>query len=353
MTMEVDAAIIGGGVVGLACAAAIARGGKSTVVLEKFRALGSVTTSRNSEVIHAGLYYAPGSLKATTCVRGAELLYAWCAARQVPHARCGKLVVATSDGETATLEALEKNATHNGADVVLVGAHRARALEPNVRCVAALHSPSTGIVDSHALVASLAAETEAHGVVLAKGRAVVAIERAGDRWTLACEGPAGSERVTAARVVNAAGLWADELAALFGVAIEQRFVKGSYFRSKRALVRSLVYPLPPGDGTLGVHATIDLAGAVRFGPDAEPARSREDYAVEETHRAAFHAAVSRYLPEIREDDLEPDTCGVRPKVAGGDFVLLDRDGAVHLAGIESPGLTAALALAERVANMIA
>jgi L-2-hydroxyglutarate oxidase LhgO len=362
--MAVDAAIIGGGVVGLACAAAIARAphlGKSTVVLERHRALGTETSSRNSEVIHAGLYYAPGSIKATTCVRGAELLYGWCAARGVPHARCGKIVVAVAHDEIGALEALAARATENGARVERVTAARAMEREPEVRCVAALLSPNTGVVDSHALVGSLASEVEARGGIVAKGRRVVAAERTGDRWTLSCEGPAGDERISAARVVNAAGLWADEVAALFGVDLPQYFVKGSYFRVKRPIVRGLVYPLPPRDGAgLGVHTTVDLAGNVRLGPDAEPARSREDYAVDESRRGAFHAAASRYLPSLRETDLEPDTAGIRPKIAvaasgqatGGDFVLRAEASAVHLAGIESPGLTAALALAERVVTLL-
>ncbi|HEY1955378.1 MAG TPA: NAD(P)/FAD-dependent oxidoreductase [Polyangiaceae bacterium] len=350
--MEVDAAIIGGGVVGLACASALARAGKTTVVLEKFRTLGSVTTSRNSEVIHAGLYYAPGSLKATTCVRGAALLYAWCAERQVPHARCGKLVVATSDVELGALDALAARAKENGATVELVGRDRIAELEPNVRAIAALHSPSTGIVSSHALALSLAADVESHGGILAKARRVVAAEPAADRWKLACEGPAGDETVTAARVVNAAGLWADEIASLFGVTLAQRFMKGSYFHVKRAVTRALVYPLPPADGSLGIHTTVDLAGAVRLGPDAEPARSREDYGVDESRRSVFFEAASRYLQNLRIDDLTPDCAGIRPKHASGDFELRAERGVVHLAGIESPGLTAALALGERVAMLL-
>jgi len=349
--VEVDAAIIGGGVVGLACAAALARSGKSAVVLERHRALGSETTSRSSEVIHAGLYYPRASLKATTCVRGAELLYAWCAARNVPHARCGKLVVAASDAEIPALEALAERARENGAFVELVDRARVTELEPNVRAVAALHSPSTGIVDSHALVASLAADFESLGGAIARARSVVAAEPAGDGWKLAIEGAAGRESVTAARVVNAAGLWADEVASLFGVAITQRLVKGSYFRVKPRVTRALVYPLPSLDGSLGIHTTIDLAGGVRLGPDAEPARSREDYEVDESRRPAFFAA-SRYLQNLRIEDLAPDSAGIRPKHASGDFVVQAERGAVHLAGIESPGLTASLALAERVAMLI-
>ncbi len=346
----IDVAIIGGGIVGLACAAALARAGKSTVTLERHRALGMETTSRNSGVIHAGLYYAPGSLKATMCVRGAALLYEWCASRGVPHARSGKFVVASSADEVARLEALADNARANGATVSLIDAARARSLEPNVTCVAALSSPNTGIVDSHAFVASLAAEASAHDGIVAIGRTVTSAERV-DRWVLRCDGVAGPEEIRASLVVNAAGLYADAVAKIFGATYEQRFVKGTYFRSRRAFVSRLVYPLPHAEG-LGVHATVDLTGGVRFGPDTSPATSRDDYALDESRRAAFGEAARRYIPSLRDDDLSPDTCGIRPKAASGDFVIERVNDAIHLVGIESPGLTAALAIAERVVMLV-
>jgi L-2-hydroxyglutarate oxidase LhgO len=348
--VDVDVAIIGGGIVGLACAAALSRAGKSTVTLERHRALGTETTSRSSEVIHAGLYYAPGSLKATMCVRGAQLLYAWCGSRGVAHARCGKIVVATSADEVPRLEALADNARDSGATVERIDAARARALEPNVTCVAALSSPSTGIVDSHAFVASLAAEARAHDGVVAAGRTVTSASRT-DRWVLQCDGVAGREEIRAALVVNAAGLYADVVAKLFGATYDQRFVKGTYFRSRRAFVSRLVYPLPHAEG-LGVHATVDLAGGVRFGPDTSAAASREDYALDESRRASFGEAVRRYIPSLSDDDLSPDTCGIRAKVATGDFVIERSNDAIHLVGIESPGLTAALAIAERVVMLV-
>jgi L-2-hydroxyglutarate oxidase LhgO len=348
--VDVDLAIIGGGIVGLACAAALARAGKSTVTLERHRTLGAETTSRSSEVIHAGLYYARGSLKATTCVRGAELLYEWCALHGVPHARCGKLVVARDAGEIAALEALAENACRNGATVEMIDADRARAIEPNVRCAGALVSPNTGVVDSHAFVTSLAADVGARGGVVAIGREVISAERA-DRWVLQCDGVAGREEIRAAIVVNAAGLYADAVASMFGATYTQRFVKGTYFRCKRPVVSRLVYPLPDADG-LGIHATVDLAGGVRFGPDTSPATSRSDYALDESRRPIFADAVRRYIPSVRDDDLSPDTCGIRPKVAGGDFIIERSGDVIHLVGIESPGLTAALAIAERVVMLV-
>ena len=348
--MDVDVAIIGGGIVGLACAAALSRAGKSTVTLERHRALGTETTSRNSEVIHAGLYYPHGSLKATMCVRGASLLYEWCASRNVPHARCGKIVVATSADEVPRLEALAQNARGNGANVEMISVERALSLEPNVSCVAALWSPGTGIVDSHALVASLAADVAASDGIVAIGRTVTSTARA-DGWVLQCDGVAGREEIRAAFIVNAAGLHADVVAKMLGASYEQRFVKGTYFRSRRAVVTRLVYPLPHAEG-LGVHATVDLAGGVRFGPDTSPAASRDDYAVDESRRSAFADAVRRYIPSLEDDDLSPDMCGIRPKIAGGDFVIAKQNDAVHLVGIESPGLTAALAIAERVVMLV-
>lgn len=355
--MEVDAAIIGGGVVGLACAAALARARKNTVLLEQHRALATETSARSSEVIHAGLHYPPRSLKATMCVRGAELLYAWCASRGVPHARVGKIVVALDASEESALHALASRARDNGATVTLVDAAKVATMEPNVRAIAALHSPNTGIIDSHAFAASLAAEIVERGGVIARDRRVTAVERRGDRWVLECDGNVGRETIEAHVVVNAAGLWADDVAEMFGVDVDargmrQRFVKGSYFRVKRPLVSGLVYPVPPTDGaSLGIHTTVDLAGALRIGPDATPA-SRIDYAVDESRRGAFHAAASRYLVGLREDDLMADTAGIRPKVASGDFTIeLDR-AAVQLVGIESPGLTSALAIAERVAMLL-
>jgi len=351
--MHVDAAVIGGGVVGVACAAALARARKDILLLEQHRALGTETTSRSSEVIHAGLYYPHGSLKAATCVRGAELLYAYCSTRGVSFARVGKLVVAVEPREEALLVDLEARAKSNGAQVAMIDRDRVQQLEPNVRAVSALVSPNTGIVDTHALVASLAADVTALAGTVALGRHVIGVEPLSDGWALTCDGVVGREVLEASFVVNAAGLYADEVAAMFGVRIRQRFVKGSYFRVNKPIVRGLVYPLPPGDGSLGIHATVDLGGSVRIGPDTEPAQSRTDYALDESRRGAFHRAAARYLPGLREDDLTPDTAGIRPKVDGGDFIMERGQNVVHLLGIESPGITASLAIAERVAMLMA
>ncbi|HSQ68397.1 MAG TPA: NAD(P)/FAD-dependent oxidoreductase [Polyangiaceae bacterium] len=358
--VDTQVAVVGGGIVGLACAAALASGGLPTIVLERHKKPGTETTSRNSQVIHGGLYYEPGSLKAELCVRGAAQLYAYCERRGVEHKRVGKLVVADA-GEVPLLEALAERATRNGALVSLVGAARVAELEPNVRASAALESPATGIVDTHGFVDAVAADLASSGGLLACGREVVGAERDGAAWLLRCEGAAGEEQVRAPVVINAAGLVADAVAALFGIDVDargyrQRWVKGNYFRIKGApLVSRLVYPMPPKDGEgLGIHATVELDGSVRLGPDTEPVAAIE-YSVDEGRRAAFHRAASRYLPSLRPEQLEPDMAGIRPKLARGSDFVIERDaasGVWNLVGIESPGLTAALAIAERVARAI-
>jgi L-2-hydroxyglutarate oxidase LhgO len=236
--------------------------------------------------------------------------------------------------------------------VEMIDRGRIAVLEPNVHAASALLSPNSGIVDTHALVASLAANVTARGGTVARGRRVIAVEPKVDGFTLVCDGVVGKETIEASSVVNAGGLYADVIAGMFGWSVAQRFVKGSYFRVNGPIVKRLVYPLPPGDGSLGIHATVDLAGAVRIGPDTEPALSRTDYALDESRRMAFHAAAVRYLPSLREEDLVADTSGIRPKVEGGDFIIEHQSGVVHLVGIESPGLTASLAIAERVAMLL-
>ena len=367
---QVDAVVIGAGVVGLAVARALARAGHETIVVERENAIGTATSSRNSEVIHAGLYYAAGSLKARLCVRGRELLYAFCAAHGVAHRRCGKLVVATAPEQVAGLAQLADRGRANGvADLRLIDAAEARALEPALACNAALLSPSTGIVDSHALMLALLGDVERAGGVLALRSPVRALR---------CSTGAGHEievggdepmQLRARVVVNAAGLHAPVLArAMGGLDVQlvppPRFCKGSYFTlaSGRAPFSHLVYPLPQGGG-LGVHLTLDLAGQARFGPDTEWLADTTDadgldYRVEAARADAFYAEVRRYWPALADGALQPAYSGVRPKLHGpgeaaADFVVQGpaqhgMAGLVNLFGIESPGLTSCLALAEVV-----
>ncbi|HKB77571.1 MAG TPA: NAD(P)/FAD-dependent oxidoreductase [Myxococcales bacterium] len=360
MDAEVDVAVVGGGVVGCAVASRLARAGNEVLLLEGGQRLGDGVTSRNSGVIHSGLYYAPGSLKAQACVRGNALLYEWARARGVPHGRPGKLVIAPDAADLPDLEALEANARANGAPgVELVPAAFVRAREPTVQAAAALWCPQTGIVDAVELARSLATDAAEHGALVLTQARVQAISRSGSAYELeTARGP-----VRAQRVVNAAGLHADEVAALAGVDRYQIHPwRGDYFRFTPATpYRHLVYPVRRrGAAGLGVHLTLDLAGRCRLGPDVEHVARKDDYSPREDKLPAFLAAARSLLGEVRADQLAYDGCGIRPKLRGPsdredkDFVLSeDLPGFVNLVGIESPGLTAALALAERVAALLA
>ncbi|WAS94684.1 NAD(P)/FAD-dependent oxidoreductase [Nannocystis punicea] len=356
---QVDVAVVGAGVVGCAVASALARRGLEVLVLEREAREGAGVSSRNSGVIHSGLYYPPASWKTETCLRGQELLYSWCADHQVDHARLGKLVIARTGEEEAALQALAANASAAGArDCVLVGAAVTRAREPELPDVrAALWCPNTGIVDVHGLCASLRADAEAHGAVFGLRARVEAAEVAEGAVTLqTTRGP-----VAAARVINAAGLHADELAAMLGAESPRIYpCRGDYFRLRtRARYRHLIYPVRArGAAGLGVHLTLDLAGACRLGPDVTYVDARDDFGPAADKRAAFHRAACALLGPIGEEQLAYDGCGIRPKLrapdepAERDFAVFQSPGCVHLVGIESPGLTAALALAERVSALL-
>jgi L-2-hydroxyglutarate oxidase LhgO len=364
---QVDAIVIGAGVVGLAVGRALARKGLETLVLEREDAIGTGISSRNSEVIHAGLYYAPGSLKARLCVQGREQLYDFCASHGVAQRRCGKLVVATSPAQVEGLAQLAQRGAANGVnDLQLLSVEEARTLEPALRCEAALLSPSSGIVDSHGLMLALQGDLERAGgsVVLRSPVDGMRLDGAGHVLTIG-----GAEPMTlrARIVVNAAGLDAPALAGRFdGFAAQHvphaHFSKGSYYAlAGRAPFSRLVYPMPQ-DAWLGVHLTLDLAGQARFGPDAQwldAATSDEiDYGVDPARAQAFYADVRRYWPGLPDGALQPAYSGVRPKIHGPgepapDFCIQGpREhgvaGLVNLFGIESPGLTSCLALADEV-----
>jgi len=369
---RIDALVIGAGVVGLAAGRALAQAGLQTIVAEAADGIGTGVSSRNSEVIHAGLYYTPGSHKAQLCVRGKALLYALCASHGVPHAACGKLVVATDEGQHAALAGLQQRAVANGVPVQMLTAGEARALEPELHATQALWSPSTGIVDSHALMLALQGDLERAGGQLALQSPVQgALFRAG-RPAVVRVGAAGDAfEIEADRVVNAAGLHACALALRFeGLDAHQvprpRFAKGSYFTlAGRTPFRHLVYPAPV-DAWLGVHVTLDLAGQARFGPDLQwldVERPEDiDYRVEPERAQPFEAAIRRYWPGLPERALLPGYSGVRPKIHGPDEAAPDFRidgpaqhgvaGLVNLFGIESPGLTSALAIGERVAALL-
>lgn len=357
-----DCVVVGAGVVGLAVARALALAGREVVVLEREGLIGSHTSSRNSEVIHAGIYYPRDSAKARLCVRGRELLYAYCASRGVPHRRLGKIIVATGPEQTPALDAARAAARGNGVDdlTTLDAADLAR-LEPDLVGVAGLMSPSTGIVDSHALMLAYQGEAEDHGAVVALGaRFLRARPAPGGGFEIEAASGAETTRLAAGLLVNAAGLFAGEVAAAIeGLAAPWRrevfYCKGTYFAAAgRVPFSRLIYPVPERDG-LGVHLTLDMGGAARFGPDAEWVEGI-DYGLDPARGDGFYAAIRRYWPGLRDGALAPSYSGVRPKLApaGGaftDFTIEGPEthglpGLVNLFGIESPGLTSSLAIAE-------
>ncbi len=368
---SVDAIVIGAGVVGLAVGRALALRGLETIVLERADAIGTATSSRNSEVIHAGIYYAADSLKARLCVQGRHQLYAHLESHGVEHRRCGKLLVATNAAQQASLASIQARAVRNGVDDLrLLSAAEVQAMEPELNAVAALLSPSTGIVDSHGLMLSLHGDLEAHGGALALLSPVAGLALGGDAHVVRVAGETPTE-IAARIVVNAAGLWAPDLAAGFdGVAAlaplpRARYAKGNYFSlAARAPFSRLIYPVPEAAG-LGVHLTLDLAGQARFGPDVEwitpDSADAIDYRVDPARMAPFEAAIRAYWPGLPRDALQPAYSGVRPKLdlpGEADFVVQGPAehgvrGLVNLFGIESPGLTASLALADEVLTRLA
>ena len=372
MTERIDCVVIGAGVVGLAIGRRMASAGLETIVLEGARTIGTGTSSRNSEVIHAGIYYPQGSLKAKLCVAGRALLYDYCAGHGVDARRCGKLIVATAPEQMPQLDVIVARAAANGvADLRRLAAPEALALEPDLHCVAAVLSPSTGIIDSHGLMLALQGDLENAGGMVAFGSPVESVRCAGGDITVAAAGAAPLE-IGARYVINSAGLHAPRIAARTAGLPPQfvpsaRFAKGNYYSlSGRAPFTRLIYPVPEAAG-LGVHLTLDLAGQARFGPDVEWLTGDDpdaiDYTVDPRRADIFYAEIRRYWPALRDGSLQPAYSGVRPKLqstgdAAQDFVIHGPavhgiEGLVNLFAIESPGLTSSLAIAEHVARLLA
>ena len=365
---HIEAVVIGAGVVGLACARALARRGIETVILERHEAFGTETSARNSEVIHAGLYYASGSRKAALCVAGRNALYEFCATHQVAHRRCGKLIVASDEAQMPKLLALQQQGMVNGVtDLRLIDGDEARTLEPNLACSAALLSPSTGIIDSHGLMLALLGDAERNGAMLALQSPLRAARVADDGivLTIGSGNDTDSTQLRTRLVINAAGLSATQVARCIEGFPQQHcptphYAKGNYYAlAGRAPFSRLIYPLPEPGG-LGVHLTLDLGGQARFGPDVEwlPETWAEapDYDVDPCRSEGFYAEVRRYWPQLQDGALSPAYSGVRPKISGpddpaADFLIQGPQehgvpGLVNLFGVESPGLTACLAIAD-------
>jgi len=361
--------VVGAGIIGLACARALAQNGREVVIIEAQESIGMETSSRHSEVIHAGIYYPVGTNKAKWCVAGKELLYEYCAQNHVPYNRIGKLIVATEDAELDTLQEIKAKAEANGVfDLQFLSADEVHALEPNVKAVGALLSPSTGIIDSHSYMLSLLGQAENNSAMLAVNSKLISGTVTKDGIALQVQTAEGEMELLSSCLINCAGLYASKVArAIKGVPQDQipetYYRKGNYFTyaGKNPFAR-LIYPVPVPGG-LGTHSTVDLAGQVRFGPDVEWIEEI-NYDVDSSRREQFAVAIKRYWPAIEAALLQPGYAGIRPTLAdqqGGfrDFCVrlheLNVAGAkmIGLYGIESPGLTSSLAIANYVANELA
>jgi len=367
--MDTNITIIGAGVVGLAIAAKLSERFSDVFVLEKHEKFGQETSSRNSEVVHSGIYYPSNSLKACLCVEGNKMLYDYCEKNDINHKKCGKLVVATDQYEEVVLQKVFKQSKVNGVlDGLLLSKDQALKLEPNIFCTAAIFYPSTGIVDSHGLMKQLESDAKINQTTFAYNSEVVGIEKLDDGFSITVKEANGTYSFTANTVINAAGLGSDTLAKLSGTfhpSYQLYFWKGSYFavgNGKNKLINHLIYPVPHENITgLGVHATLDLNHGMKLGPDATFLENKLiDYSVDKTKRAGFYKAARKFLPFLEEGDLHPDQAGIRPKLqkpgdSFRDFIIKDEQakgmpGFINLIGIESPGLTSCLSIAKMVSR---
>jgi len=367
MTDTFNITIIGAGVVGLAMAAELSARFDRVLIVEKNTGFGQETSSRNSEVIHAGIYYPCGFLKAGFCVEGNRLLYEFCKKRNIPHKKLGKLIVATNSEECEALEGIKEHAEKNGVDdLMLLGRRQIQSLEPEISAKAALFSPSTGIIDTHNLMRSFFLQAQSNGAIVAFRSEVTAIHK--DNGIYNVETNKGEYNFHTRVLINSGGLHSDRIAGLAGIDIHKKdyrlkYCKGNYFSiSPAPKLNHLVYPVPPANTeSLGIHATLDMGNRVRFGPDSQYVNEIE-YTIDENRREAFYDSVKKYLPDIRIDSLHPDMCGIRPKLQGPgeayrDFIIQDEKdagypGLIDLIGIESPGLTSCPAIARYVSSLV-
>lgn len=360
--------VIGMGIVGLAVAEELTAHFQNVLVVEKNTGFGQETSSRNSEVIHAGIYYPAGFLKSALCTKGNRLLYEICSKRQIPHKRMGKLIVATNDEECRVLEELKNQACQNGvADLAFLGKKQVGIMDPEITALAALFSPSTGIIDTHSLMRSFFLTAKEMGITAAFRSRVTAIHFDGNDYNVDIND--GEYQFRTRVLINCAGLHSDKVAALAGIDIDKmdyrlKYCKGNYFTICPApRLRHLVYPAPVKDGEgLGIHATLDLNNRVRFGPDSKKYVNELEYSVDESQRYFFYQAIKKYLSSIKPESLQPDMCGIRPKLQGPgepirDFVIKEErnqgyPGFINLIGIESPGLTACMAIGKLVLSFV-
>ncbi len=371
MSHRADITIIGAGVIGLGIAAQVARQNREVYVLEKNETFGHEISSRHSGIIHSGIYYPEGSLKAKLCVAGNRTLYELCERFGIGHRRLGKLIVATRDEEAAELQTLLERGQRNGAEGLrMLSKREMKELEPNAEGVAAILSPSTGIIDSHALMKYFITKARDRGAQIAYQTKVIEIEKIADGYKVTVEDSTGRFSFTTRLLINCAGLYCDKVAELAGIDIikagyQLHFCKGEYFSvggGKNRLVKRLIFPVPPPKVTgVGIHVTFDLEGRMRLGPSIQYVDSI-DYAVDIQNKQLFYDSVKGFLPFIEYDDLEPEMAGIRPKLQGPgedirDFVIREESdkglpGFVNLIGIESPGLTASPAIAEYVGSLV-
>jgi len=362
--MDADITIIGAGVIGLSIASEMADSKQNIYILEKNRSHGMGISSRNSEVIHAGIYYPQDSLKARLCMEGRGLLYEICTNNNLPFKKTGKLIIAKTNDEMKKIEQLLRNAEHNGVPASLLDEDQIKIVEPNIKACGALYSPETGIFSAHALMDFYLHRAKRMGAEIVYETEVKAIEAVAGGYKISTVGPDGEVfDLMSEKVVNAAGLNSDLIAAMTGKAYCHHYCKGNYFRiadSKKGMVRKLIYPVPEEKHVgLGVHLTLDLDGRMKLGPDAAYVDRTEDYRVDAARGDAFFEAAVKFLPFLKREDISPDMSGIRPKLQGPgegfrDFVISeDLPGFVNLVGIESPGLTAAPAIARYVQGILA
>lgn len=364
MAVDCDVVIVGAGIIGLAIASALAEDERNIYILEQNSSHGMGISSRNSEVVHAGIYYPPSSLKGTLCVEGRERLYETCIKNSIPHKKTGKLIIATTDNELEKLEQLKDSALRNGVlSVAMISQSRIYDMEPHIKAVGALFSPETGIVSVHAIMDYYLHAAKAKGADIAYRTKVIEIEPVAEGYRIATLDSNGERfDIITEKVVNAAGLHSDEIAKMIGGNYALHYCKGDYFSIdgvRSGLVRRLVYPVPEKNHVgLGVHLTLDLSGRMKLGPDATYIDRVEDYRVDAAKRDLYYEAAVKFLPFIQRDNIIPDMSGIRPKLQGPgeefrDFVISeDLPGFVNLVGIESPGLTAAPAIAGYVKDML-